>query len=105
MNPSHPGTFDLPPSPAQRAADPAAHVGIAIEGVSKRFGAKQVLDQCDLLIEKGETLVVIGRSGEGKSVLLKHIVRLLEPDQGSIWIEGQEITSLGRVPLMELRKK
>ena len=105
MNPSHPGTFDLPPSPAQRAADPAAHVGIAIEGVSKRFGDKQVLEDCDLLIEKGETLVVIGRSGEGKSVLLKHIVRLLEPDRGNIWIEGQEITGMERGPLMDLRRK
>ena len=51
--------------------------------MSKRFGAKEVLKDTDLLIHKGETLVIIGRSGEGKSVLLKHIVRLLEPDAGA----------------------
>ena len=95
----------MPPLPDQRVPDPSAHLGLALQGVSKRFGPKVVLDECDLLIHKGETLVVIGRSGEGKSVLLKHIVRLLEPDQGHIWIEGQEVTSLGRKPLMELRKK
>jgi phospholipid/cholesterol/gamma-HCH transport system ATP-binding protein len=49
--------------------------------------------------------VIIGRSGMGKSVLLKHIVRLLEPDAGHIWVEGQEITALSRGRLMELRKK
>jgi phospholipid/cholesterol/gamma-HCH transport system ATP-binding protein len=63
-----------------------------------------VLDQTDLLIPKGETLVIIGRSGEGKSVLLKHIVRLLEPDEGRIWCEGTEIHELEQGPLMELRK-
>jgi len=85
--------------------DPATHLGIVIEGVSKSFGPKQVLNQCDLLINKGETLVVIGRSGEGKSVLLKQIVRLLEPDEGNIWIEGKEITSLSTRDLMKLRRK
>ena len=99
------GSQPIPPPPDQRVADPAAHSGIAIQGVSKRFGSKVVLDECDLLINKGETLVVIGRSGEGKSVLLKNIVRLLEPDQGRIWIEGEEITALGRWPLMKLRRR
>jgi phospholipid/cholesterol/gamma-HCH transport system ATP-binding protein len=56
------------------------------------------------VIHKGETLVVIGRSGEGKSVLLKHIVRLLDPDAGRIWIEGEEISEMGTPHLMELRK-
>jgi phospholipid/cholesterol/gamma-HCH transport system ATP-binding protein len=88
-----------------RVADPAAHKGIVMQGVSKSFGTKKVLDQCDLLINKGETLVVIGRSGEGKSVLLKHLVRLLEPDEGDIWIEGTEITGLPNRPLRQLRRK
>jgi phospholipid/cholesterol/gamma-HCH transport system ATP-binding protein len=95
----------MPPLPDLRVADPASFPGIVIEGVSKRFGPKQVLDGTDLLIRKGETLVIVGRSGEGKSVLLKAIVRLLEPDAGSIWCEGQEVTSLEKRPLMELRKK
>ena len=93
------------PLPDLRLADPAGFDGIAIQGVSKRFGAKQVLDELDLYIHRGETIAVIGRSGEGKSVLLKHIVRLLEPDAGRIWVEGQEVTGLGRRPLMELRKR
>lgn len=94
------------PHPASdlRVADPAAFEGIVIEGVSKAFGPNVVLDACDLTIRKGETLVVIGRSGQGKSVLLKHVVRLLEPDAGRIWMEGHEITALSRGPLMELRK-
>ena len=95
----------IPPPPDQRVADPAAYPGIVIQGVSKRFGDKDVLNDTDLLIRKGETLVVIGRSGEGKSVLLKNIVRLMEPDAGRIWIEGDEITALRKRPLMELRKK
>ncbi|MEN8006404.1 MAG: ABC transporter ATP-binding protein [Candidatus Krumholzibacteriota bacterium] len=97
--------YNIPPAPEQRAADPASFAGIVIEGVSKSFGPKQVLDETDLLIHKGETLVVIGRSGEGKSVLLKHIVRLLEPDAGKIWIEGEEISAMEASHLMEVRKK
>jgi len=97
--------YDIPSPPNQRVADPAAFTGIVVEGVSKRFGPKQVLDQADLLINKGETLVIIGRSGEGKSVLLKHIVRLLEPDAGRIWVEGRDVGALEHEALMELRKK
>jgi phospholipid/cholesterol/gamma-HCH transport system ATP-binding protein len=97
--------YNIPPPPDQKVADPTTFTGIVVEGVSKRFGSKEVLKDTDLLIHKGETLVVIGRSGEGKSVLLKHIVRLLEPDEGRIWIEGEEISELGMKPLMELRKK
>jgi phospholipid/cholesterol/gamma-HCH transport system ATP-binding protein len=97
--------YTLPPPPDQRVADPGSFAGIVIEGVSKTFGSKRVLDGTDLLIHKGETLVVIGRSGEGKSVLLKHIVRLLEPDAGRIWIEGAEVTGLHQRELMGLRRK
>jgi len=85
--------------------DPSTFNGIAVQGVHKSFGPKVVLDGCDLLIDKGETLVIIGRSGQGKSVLLKNIVRLLEPDQGEIWIEGHAVMQLRRRPLMELRKR
>jgi len=93
------------PVPDLRHPDPAGYDGIVVEDVSKAFGDKVVLDHCHLTIAKGETLVVIGRSGQGKSVLLKHIVRLLEPDGGRIWVEGQDVTHLARRPLMELRKK
>ncbi len=97
--------LNIPEPKNLRADDPATHAGIVIEGVSKSFGSKKVLDQCDLLINKGETLVIIGRSGEGKSVLLKSIVRLLEADEGRIWIEGTEINGLGKRSLMQLRRK
>ena len=97
--------YDIPPPPDMHVDDPAAWNGIVVEQVSKAFGPKQVLDETDLLIHKGETIVIIGRSGEGKSVLLKNIVRLLEPDGGRIWIEGTEVTELETRPLMELRKK
>ncbi len=97
--------YNIPPLPDQKVADPASFSGIVIEGVSKSFGSKQVLNETDLLIHKGETLVVIGRSGEGKSVLIKHIVRLLEPDTGKIWIEGEEISEMEISHLMEIRKK
>ncbi len=98
-------SLNFPEANDLRVADPTVHQGIVIQGVSKSFGPKKVLQQCDLLVNKGETLVVIGRSGEGKSVLLKHIVRLLEPDEGKIWIEGTEITELSTRKLMKLRRK
>ena len=97
-------TLDLP-LPDLSLSDPAAFDGIALQGVSKRFGSKQVLDEMDFWIHRGETIVIIGRSGEGKSVLLKNIVRLLEPEAGRIWVEGEEVTALTKKPLMELRKQ
>jgi len=61
---------------------------IRISGLKKSFGGKVVLDGVDLSIERGETRVIIGRSGEGKSVLLKHVIALLEPDEGTIEVGG-----------------
>lgn len=61
---------------------------IRIAGLKKRFGNKMVLDGVDLSIERGETRVVIGRSGEGKSVLLKHVIGLLRPDAGDLQVNG-----------------
>jgi len=98
-------TYHIPPFPNQRVANPAQFSGIVIQGVSKAFGERKILDETDLLVNKGETLVVIGRSGEGKSVLLKTIVRLLESDAGQIWVEGQEVENLGTRELMTMRKK
>ncbi len=92
------------PTVDMKLADPGSFDGIAVQGMHKSFGSKVVLDGCDLTINKGETLVVIGRSGQGKSVLLKNIVRLLEPDAGEIWVEGQEVTALDRGSLMDLRR-
>jgi phospholipid/cholesterol/gamma-HCH transport system ATP-binding protein len=71
-------------------------IKIRIQGLYKRFGAKQVLDGIDLDVAEGESVVVIGGSGTGKSVLLKCILGILQPDRGSILIDGQEVVGLGR---------
>jgi phospholipid/cholesterol/gamma-HCH transport system ATP-binding protein len=67
---------------------------IELIGVSKRFGRKVVLDRLNLSIAPGESLVVIGGSGTGKSVMLKCILGLLTPDEGRILIDGQDVTGL-----------
>jgi phospholipid/cholesterol/gamma-HCH transport system ATP-binding protein len=68
---------------------------ISLAGVTKAFGPKQVLQGIDLEVAKGESMVVIGGSGTGKSVLLKCILGLLQPDSGSIRIDGAETVDLG----------
>lgn len=78
---------------------------IRIRGVRKRLGNKQVLDGLDLDIAAGETLVVIGRSGTGKSVLLKHIIGLMVPDEGSIEIEDEEIVGMPEARMNEVRMR
>ena len=67
---------------------------IELKGVYKRFGSKVVLDGVDLTVEKGESMVIIGGSGSGKSVTLKCILGLIAPDRGSIKVDGQEVTRL-----------
>ena len=71
-----------------------AAVKIAIRGLSKSFGANHVLTELDLDIRQGESLVIIGASGTGKSVLLKNIVGILTPDSGSIKIAGEEVVGV-----------
>ena len=78
---------------------------IEIKNLKKSFGEKSVLNGVNLVINKGETLVIIGRSGCGKSVLLKHIVGLLIPDEGEIIIEGKSLKGVKRKDLYALRKK
>ena len=78
---------------------------IQIRGLSKRLGKKQVLDGLDLEIPTGETWVIIGRSGTGKSVLLKHIVGLMKPDQGSIQIDGEDVATMDEAEINEVRKR
>lgn len=78
---------------------------IKIRGLAKRLGSKQVLNGVDLDIPTGETLVVLGRSGTGKSVLLKHIIGLMKPDAGTIEVDGTETTKLHERELNEVRKR
>jgi len=77
---------------------------IEISHVKKSF-SKPVLDDVNLTIETGETMVIIGRSGCGKSVLLKHIIGLLQPDEGSLRIDGQDISGLKGEQLNEIRQR
>ncbi|HYR51303.1 MAG TPA: ABC transporter ATP-binding protein [Candidatus Dormibacteraeota bacterium] len=78
---------------------------IVIDQVSKRLGTKQVLRGVSLSIDPGESLVIIGRSGTGKSVLLKHVVGLMQPDAGTVRVDGIDVPSLGTDELLTLRKQ
>ena len=78
---------------------------IEINNLRKGFGAQDVLTNVSLRLFPGENLVVLGKSGSGKSVLIKCIVRLLDPDAGTIEVLGTEVNSLDKKELGELRKK
>ncbi len=79
-------------------------MSIVLTDVRKAFGPKVVLDGISLEVRDGETLAVIGQSGSGKSVMLKSIVRLLEPDFGRVTVDGRDVLSLEREALYELRR-
>ena len=78
---------------------------IEISNLHKKFGDNNVLNGVNLKIEKGETIAIIGKSGCGKSVLIKHIVGLLYPDAGWVKVEGEIVSELNTKNLYELRKK
>jgi phospholipid/cholesterol/gamma-HCH transport system ATP-binding protein len=78
---------------------------VVVAGLQKSFGEQTVLDGIDLRVSAGETVAVLGRSGTGKSVLLKLMIGLQKPDSGSIRILGREIAGLDMNALNELRKK
>jgi phospholipid/cholesterol/gamma-HCH transport system ATP-binding protein len=78
---------------------------IKIVDLHKSFGPTPVLRGVDLEIARGETMVVIGQSGSGKSVLLKHIMGILRPDKGEIWIDGLEITKLPDEETLRITRK
>ena len=78
---------------------------IEFQGVWKRLGTKVVLRGVDLSVARGECLVVIGRSGTGKSVLLKHVVGLLRPDRGTVRVNGIDVAALGESELLSLREQ
>lgn len=90
--------------PAEAEEDGSAPV-IAVEDLHKSFGSQKVLSGISLAVTRGETLAVLGRSGTGKSVLLRLIIGLEKPDSGSIRIHGQDIAGLALDQLGEIRKK
>ncbi|HAM73920.1 MAG TPA: ABC transporter ATP-binding protein [Verrucomicrobiales bacterium] len=73
--------------------------------ITKSFGAQRVLNGVDLRIEPGESVAIIGRSGGGKSILLKHLIGLLNPDEGQVLVQGRDITHLTERELLEVRRQ
>lgn len=78
---------------------------IRLVDIHKAFGPKEVLTGFSLDVNEGETMVIVGYSGSGKSVAIKHIVGLLEPDKGTAWVDGLEVPRLTRPELYALRAK
>lgn len=80
-------------------------IHIVCKNLVKQFFMKPVLKGVDLIVNPGETLVVIGQSGCGKSVLLKHLVGLMHPDDGNIYVDGEDITHFKRKNLFRMRMR
>jgi phospholipid/cholesterol/gamma-HCH transport system ATP-binding protein len=78
---------------------------IQLKNVYKSFGEKKVLQGFTLDVKEGETMVIIGFSGTGKSVAIKHIVGLLDPDAGEVWVDNQRVDTMSRRDLVKLRSK
>jgi len=101
--------IEAPPSPksSTKPHPVASHSSpmIAVRALAKKIGQQEILRGVDLEVGTGETLAIIGRSGGGKSVLLKHLVGLMEPDRGEIWIQGQNIIGMTERQLGAIREK
>ncbi len=78
---------------------------IEVEGLYKAFGDKKVLEGVDLRVEDGQSMVVIGGSGSGKSVLIKHIIGILKPDAGRVLVDGEDVTAMDGKALQGVRRK
>jgi phospholipid/cholesterol/gamma-HCH transport system ATP-binding protein len=78
---------------------------IEVRDLKKSFGTQLILDDVSFRIEGGESVAIIGRSGGGKSVLLKHIIGLLQPDSGAVLIDGENIVAMNERQLLRVRRK
>jgi phospholipid/cholesterol/gamma-HCH transport system ATP-binding protein len=78
---------------------------IEVRHLQKSFGAQKILDDVSFQIHSGESVAIIGRSGGGKSVLLKHIIGLLQPDSGDVLIDGHNIVAMNERELLRVRRK
>ena len=101
--------IEAPPSP-KTSTNPHPVPGnsssmIKVRSLTKKIGQQEILRGVDLEVQTGETLAIIGRSGGGKSVLLKHLVGLMEPNRGEIWIQGQNIIGMNERQLGAIRQK
>ena len=88
-----------------KAARPAGSSIIELKHVSKAYGSKRVLDDVSLSVIRGEVLVILGGSGTGKSVSLRQMNGLEQPDAGEVWVDGVEVSSLPEEELVPMRKK
>lgn len=78
---------------------------IELRGVCKRFGKQEILRGIDLSLYHGETLVIIGPSGEGKTVMMKHIIGLIRPDEGDVFVDGIKVNGLREREMAPIRQK
>lgn len=90
---------------AARDAQDPNEVVIRFERVSKAFGSKVVLKDLDLEVRRGEALVIMGPSGTGKSVTLRHVIGLMKPDSGRVTVEGHDMSTITPRELADLRKR
>jgi phospholipid/cholesterol/gamma-HCH transport system ATP-binding protein len=90
---------------AGTAAGESQTPAVRLDGVSKAFGARAVLDDVTFEVPAGTGFIILGRSGTGKSVTLRHIVRLVQPDRGRVFVEGDEISAMTGPELSRVRQK
>src|SRR5258708_7917472 len=95
------------PTPEQATPQQATNdeTPVIVKAVSKSFGSQSVLREVNLEVKRQETVAVLGQSGTGKSVLLRLLIRLLQPDSGSVVIQGQDIVNLPMEQLNAIRKR
>ena len=93
------------PADARTANPPRPPLAVRLDRVTKSFGARTVLDDVSFEVGSGCGFVILGRSGTGKSVTLRHIVGLVKPDRGRVFVEGDEISALAGTELSRVRKK
>ena len=83
----------------------AAGVGLAVRGLRKSFDGQEVLKGIDFIVQPGEIFVIMGPSGSGKSVLLKHLIGLLQPEAGEVWVNGENIGRMNERQLLRVREQ
>jgi len=90
--------------PAERRAATGEAAAVRLDGVSKAFGSRRVLDNVSLEVRPGCGFIILGRSGTGKSVLLRHIIGLVQPDSGHVFVRGDEVSGLSGPGLSKIRQ-
>ncbi len=92
-------------TPAAASGNGSTNVFIELRDVYKRFGSQEVLRGINLTLQHGETLCLIGPSGEGKTVMMKHIIGLIKPDRGEVYVDGVHVNRLKEREMAPIRKK